>query len=173
MNDSMQAKEAFSAVVNGKGFGDLSKMIGTPILTVRDRNGRIKQVSIIRNLIVSAGKAGIASRLNGSGGEAAFTWLAVGVGTTAAAAGNTALETEITDSGLARVNATASRITTSVTNDTAKLTTTFTVTGTKAVTEAGILNASSAGTLMCRQVFSAVNVVNGDSLQLTYSVQAS
>ena len=62
-------------------------------------------------------------------------------------------------------------MTTTVTNDTAQVTKTFTVTGTFAVTEAGLLNASSAGTLLCRQVFSAVNVLNGDSLQITWKVQ--
>jgi hypothetical protein len=173
MNETLTMKDSVQAEIVGKGYNDLAKMIGTPILTHRGSNGAIKGVRIIRNLIVSAGKAGMASRLNGSGGEAAFTYLAVGTGTTSPAAGNTALEAEIVDSGLARVNATASRVTTSVANDTARLTTTFTVTGTKAVTEAGILNASSSGTLLCRQVFSAVNVINGDSLQLTYSVQNS
>jgi len=123
-----------------------------------------------QNLVTSAGKAGVASRINGAGSEAAFTYLAVGTGTTAAAAGNTALETEITDSGLSRANSTASRVTTTVTNDTAQLVNTFSVSGTKAVTEAGILNASSSGVLLARQVFSAINVISGDSLQLTYKV---
>ncbi|HEY0141287.1 MAG TPA: hypothetical protein VGF48_10345 [Thermoanaerobaculia bacterium] len=122
----------------------------------------------LANLVTSAGKAGIASRINGSGGEAAFTYIAVGTGTNAAAAGDTALQTEITDSGLARANATASRTTTTVTNDTAQLVQTFTVTGTKAVTESGVLNAGASGTLLARQVFSAINVVNGDSLQITW-----
>jgi hypothetical protein len=128
---------------------------------------------VIKNLVVSAGKAGVASRINGSGAEAAFTFIAVGTGTTAAAAGNTALETEITDSGLARAAATASRVTTTVTNDTAQLVLTFTVTGTKAVTESGVLNASSSGVLLARQVFSAINVVNGDSLQITWKFAVS
>lgn len=157
----------------GKHFDDVFKSNGIFNLIARNPDGKIRDVRIVHNLITTTGKAGLASRIGGSGAEAAFTYLAVGVGTTAAAVGNTTLETEITDSGLARVNATASRVTTSVTNDTAQLVTTFTVTGTKAVTEAGILNASSVGTLLCRQVFTAVNVVNGDSLQLTYKVQAS
>ena len=127
----------------------------------------------IHNLVVSAGKAGVASRINGAGAEAAFTYLAVGTGTNAAAAGDTALQTEITDSGLARAAATCTRVTTSVTNDTAQLDKTFSVTGTKAVTEAGALNAASTGTLLGRQVFSAVNVVNGDTLQITYKFQVS
>lgn len=122
----------------------------------------------VANLITSAGLAGLASRINGSGAEAAFTYIAVGTGTTAANASDTTLETEITDSGLARANATASRTTTDVSNDTARLQQTFSVTGTKAVTESGVLNAGASGTLLAREVFSAVNVINGDSLQVTW-----
>lgn len=127
----------------------------------------------IKNLVTNAGFAGIASRINGAGSEAAFTYIAVGTGTTAAAVGNTTLETETAASGLSRVAATASRVTTTQTNDTAQLVTTFTVTGTVAVTESGVLNASSSGVLLCRQVFSAINVVNGDSLQVTWKVKAA
>lgn len=121
------------------------------------------------NLITSAGKAGMASRCNGDGAEAAFTYLAVGIGTTAANVADTTLVTEITDSGLARASASVSRTTTTVSNDTAKLSKTWTVTGNKAITEAGALNASSAGTLLGRQVFSAVNVVATDNFQIDYS----
>ena len=99
---------------------------------------------------------------------AAFTYLAVGIGTTAADAADTALESEIVDSGLERAAATCSRVTTDVTNDTAQLLKSWSVTGTKAVTEAGALNAASTGTLLGRQVFSAINVVSGDTLQITY-----
>lgn len=122
------------------------------------------------NLVTNAGKAGVASRINGSGGEAAFTYIATGTGATAAALGDTTLQTELAASGLSRANSTASRITTDVTNDTARLQNTFTVTGTAAVTESGVLNAASVGTLLARQTFSAINVVNGDSLQITWDV---
>ena len=122
------------------------------------------------NLVTNAGKAGVASRINGSGGEAAFTYIATGTGATAAALGDTALQTELATSGLSRANSTASRVTTDVTNDTARLQNTFTVTGTAAVTESGVFNAASVGTLLARQVFSAINVVNGDSLQITWDV---
>lgn len=135
--------------------------------------GNWQSSKVISNLVVSAGKAGVASRINGSGGEAAFTYVAVGIGTSAAAAGDTTLGSEITDSGLARAAATASRVTVNVTSDTAQLAITFAVSGAKAVTEAGILNAASTGTLLARQVFSALNVVNGDSLSITWKVTAS
>jgi hypothetical protein len=123
----------------------------------------------IHNLITNAGAAGVASRINGSGAEAAFTYIAVGTGATAANVADTTLQTETAASGLSRANATASRVTTDVTNDSARLTYTFTVTGTAAVTESGVFNASSAGVLLARQVFSAVNVINGDSLSVTWT----
>lgn len=123
---------------------------------------------VISNLVVSVGKAGAASRLNGAGGEAAFTYIALGTGTTAAAAGDTALQTEISTNGGGRANSTASRVTTTVTNDTAQLQNTFTFTGSFAITESGVLNAASVGTLLARQVFSAVNVISGDNLQITW-----
>jgi hypothetical protein len=127
----------------------------------------------VRNLVTTVGKALVAGRINGSGAPAAATFIAVGTGTTAAAAGDTTLQTETATSGLSRVAGTASLVTTTTTNDTAQLTTTFTVTGTVAVTESGVLNASSSGTLLCRQVFTAINVVSGDSLAITWKVQAS
>jgi hypothetical protein len=36
------------------------------------------------------------------------------------------------------------------------------------VTESGTLNAAAAGVLLARQTFSAINVANGDSLQVTW-----
>lgn len=127
----------------------------------------------IRNLITNAGFAGVASRINGADSEAAFTYIAVGTGTTAANAADTTLETETAASGLTRAAATASRVTTTQTNDTAQNLKSFSVTGTVAVTESGVLNASSNGVLLCRQVFSAINVVNGDTLQITWKIKAA
>lgn len=130
--------------------------------------GNFSDFRLISNLVTNAGAAGVASRINGSGAEAAFTYIAVGTGTTAAAVTDTTLVTETAASGLSRVAATASRVTTDVTNDTAQLTTTFSVSGTVAVTESGVLNAASTGTLLARQTFSAINVVSGDSLTITW-----
>lgn len=135
--------------------------------------GGWKMSKMISNMVVNAGFAGIASRINGAGGEAAFTYIATGTGTTAAAVTDTTLVTELSTLGLSRAAATASRVTTTVTNDTAQLVNTFSVTGTAAVTESGVLNAASAGTLLARQVFSAVNVVSGDSLQITWKLKAA
>lgn len=135
--------------------------------------GSYKENLVIKNLVTTAGKALAAGLLGASGAPAAVTYLEVGTGTTAAAAGNTALETAITDSGLARAAATVSLVTTTTTNDTLQLLKSWSVSGTKAVTECGAFNASSAGSMLGRQVFSAINVISGDTLQITYKFAVS
>lgn len=134
-----------------------------------------------RNLITNDGKAAMASRCNGSGGEAAFTSIGQGTGATAAAATDTALEAGKTASGsadsgvhaLATASVTASRVTTTVTNDTAQLVGTVAELATLAITESGVFNADTNGKMLCRQVFTAVNVVSGDSLQFTWKIKAA
>lgn len=135
--------------------------------------GRWSKTAQIKNLITNAGFALIAGRLNGSGSPAAATYIAVGTGATAANVSDTTLQTELATSGLSRAAGSVSLVTTTVTNDTAQVVVTYTVSGTAAVTESGVLNAASTGTLLCRQVFSAINVVSGDSLQITWKVKAS
>lgn len=122
----------------------------------------------LSNLVTDAGMAAVASRINGSGGENAFTYIAIGIGTTAAAQGDTTLQSEITTNGGQRAAATVSRVTTDVTNDTAQLVDTFSFTGSFAVTESGVFNAASNGVLLARRVFTAINVISGDSLQITW-----
>lgn len=132
--------------------------------------GHFTDKLVISNLVTTAGIAGVAGRINGSGSPAAFTYIALGTGTNAAAAGDTTLQTEITTYGGARANSTVSLVTTDTTNDTAQLLNTFTFTAgaSFAITESGVLNAASVGTLLARQVFAAINVTNGDSLQVTW-----
>ena len=132
--------------------------------------GNWRDSMVIANLITNTGKAGVASRINGAGAEAAFTYIAIGIGVAAAAATDTTLESEITTNGGQRAAATPTRITTTVTNDTARNIVTYTFTGAFAITEAGELNAASVGVLLNRQVFTAVNVVSSDSLQITIDV---
>jgi hypothetical protein len=43
-------------------------------------------------------------------------------------------------------------------------------TGTAAITEHGLFNATAAGTLMDRSMFAAINVVNTDSVAFTYTI---
>jgi hypothetical protein len=132
--------------------------------------GHFADSMVISNLITTAGVSGVAARINGSGSPAAYTYIALGTGATAAADADTQLGVEITTSGGARASATVSLVTTDTSGDTAQLVYTFSFTtgGTFAITESGVLNAASTGTLLARQVFSAINVASGDSLQVTW-----
>ena len=132
--------------------------------------GNFVDSMVIANLITTAGVAGIAARINGSGSPDAYTYVGIGTGTTGAADANTQLEAEITTSGGARASASVSVVTTDTAGDTAQLQLTynFTTGASFAITESGVLNAASTGTLLARQVFSAINVASGDSLQVTW-----
>lgn len=132
-----------------------------------------------RNLVPTAGKAGVASRINGAGAEPVFDKIGWGTGATAPASGDTTLQTEVTTAGVGASGvhvvsaATASRVTTTVTNDTAQLVGTVTAAGTIAVTESGVFNAATNGTMLARQTFTAINVVSGDSIQFTWKIAAA
>lgn len=125
---------------------------------------------LISNLVTSAGQAAVAGLINGVITNF-FEYIALGTGTNAAAAGDTALQTETSATGLARASATTSRVTTDVTNDTARLTYAFTNSsgGNVAVTEAGVLDSAAAGILLARQVFSAVNLADTDTFTPTWN----
>jgi hypothetical protein len=86
-----------------------------------------------------------------------------GVGTTAENVANTAMET--TD-GESRASGTQTESAANAYQSVG----TIAYTSTKAITEHGLFNDSSAGTLMDRTVFAAINVVSGDSIQFTYTL---
>lgn len=85
-----------------------------------------------------------------------------GTGTGAEAVGDTV----ITPAGPARVAGTQSEPAANQYRTVA----TIPYTGTLAITEHGLFTASSAGTLWDRSKFTAINVVNGDSIQFTYTL---
>jgi hypothetical protein len=132
--------------------------------------GHWTESAVRANLITNAGVAAVAGLIGNVGSVSTFGYIAVGTGTNAASAADTTLQTETATSGLSRAASTNSRVTTDVTNDTIQFLKSFSVSDSVAVTESGVLNASSAGDLLCRQVFSAINVVNGDTLQITWKV---
>jgi hypothetical protein len=74
---------------------------------------------------------------------------------------------------LDRALATGTLITTTTTNDTAQIVATFNVTGSKSLVESGLFTAASVGTMLCRKVFGAVAVINGNVLRVTWTIQFS
>ena len=120
----------------------------------------------------SAGFAEMAKHCTGTGSPAAFTYIAVGIGT-APGSTATALASEVTDTGLGRITAgTVSTIQTTLADDTANWVHVFTSTGSKTITEAAIFNAASGGDmLIVGAVSPSAPMVNGDTLTLTMKCQ--
>jgi len=89
-----------------------------------------------------------------------------GVGTDAEANGDTDIQT--TD-GESRATGTQTEASSVIYQSVG----TISYTTTKAITEHGLFNTATTATLMDRTVFSAINVVSGDSVQFTYSLTCS
>lgn len=109
-------------------------------------------------VLTIVGKEKIATDIN-----TAFPYCAIGEGVTPASKSHTTLELEAM-----RVASTNVLVTTTDTNDTAQQTATFSITTTLAITNSAMFSANSAGTMLCEQVFSAINVVNGDALTVVW-----
>jgi len=143
---------------------DESRALGKLTIEVKDKDGNLKQKQEVKNLVVDTGLDYIASRMKDATATA-MTHMAIGTGSTAAAAGNTALGSEAARQALTS---------TTVTSNAVAYVASFAAgTGTGAITEAGILNAASGGTLLCRTVFSVVNKGASDSMTITWTVTIS
>lgn len=115
-------------------------------------------------VFANAGKAIVTNRLKGSGTEPQYVGIGTGAGT--AAITDTTLFTEVET----RTAGTSTQQTTTVTNDTYQSVGTVTATGSRAVTNAGLFDASSSGNLFMKGDFSTINLATGDSIQVTAKV---
>lgn len=140
------------------------KATGNLVITLTGPDGAEKGRTEVKNLVVSTGLAYIASRMKDTT-AAAMSHMALGAGTANAAAGDAALGTE-----LGRVALTSTTVTA---NQTVYAATFGPGVATGAVTEAGVFNAASAGTMLCRTKFNVVNKDAGDTLGITWTVTIS
>lgn len=144
------------------------KAAGKLSIVLKDDKGAVKETREIKNLVVNTGLGHITSRLLGTSSNV-MSHMALGSGTTAAAAGDTALESQL-GSRKALTSSTQS----GSNNESIVYVATFSAgEATGAVTEAGIFNASTSGTMLCRTVFSVVNKAAGDTLQVTWTLTFS
>tara|TARA_R100000935_G_C2824295_1_gene161455 strand:+ start:1019 stop:1444 length:426 start_codon:yes stop_codon:yes gene_type:complete len=135
------------------------KMTGHLAIAIND-----KVVQEVPNLVVTAGKGYVASRMKDTS-LGAMSHMAIGTNSTAAASSNTALGSEADRNGLASTVVSGATVTYTATFGAGE--------GTGAITEAALLNASSAGTMLCRTVFAVVNKGSQDSMTITWSVTVS
>jgi hypothetical protein len=144
------------------------KLSGQLNIVLKDKAGNIKDQREVKNLVVNAGLAYIASRMKDTT-KGAMSHMALGSGTTAAAASQTDLvgllgsrealdSTSISGSNNEKVVYVASFEAGDATG---------------AVTEAGIFNAATSGDMLCRTVFSVVNKAADDTMSVTWTITLS
>lgn len=126
-------------------------------------DGKLKDERHVHNLVVNTGLAHIADQLSSSPGQSAMSHMAIGTGSTAVAAGDTALGTE-TDRNALTSRTDSGAVVTYVGNWAAG-------DGTNAaLREAGIFNAGAAGTMLARAVYANIDKQALDTLQVTWTV---
>ena len=138
------------------------RVTGKLNIVLKDEHGNIKDTREVNNLVVTSGATYIASRMKDATATA-MSHMAVGTGVGIAAAGNTTL-TEVARVGLTSTTANPLNIV---------YVATFapgTPATAQALTEAGIFNAASAGTMLCRTVFAVINKGTLDSMTITWTI---
>lgn len=130
--------------------------------TVDIKTGKILQEETKENTIVNTGLERVAKLLNGVS-STYFRAIAVGTGTTGAASGDTALETEVTRSAATLTYEASYK---------AKFVYTFSFGGDYAITEAGLFDSATAsGSVMLnRTTFTAKNVSTTVQLIVTATI---
>lgn len=145
-------------------INDGLRAVGRLKIEVIDPNGNVKDTREVDNLVVDTGRTYIASRMVGTA-STVMSHMAIGTGSTAAAAANTALGAEV-----------GTRVALSTFSNSSQVVTAIATFGTsnpataQGIQEAGIFNASSGGTMLCRTTFSVVNKDPADTLQITWTI---
>ena len=140
INDNLKLKGRLNIAINGE--------------TVKE----------VDNIVVTAGKGYVASRMKDASATA-MSHMGIVTGSTAAAASDTALGSQSVRQALTSTTVSSNEVTYVATFSAGS--------GTGAITEAGIFNASSSGTMLCRTVFSVVNKGASDSMTITWTVTVS
>ncbi len=144
------------------------KLSGQLNIVLKDKDGNVKDSREVKNLVVNAGLAYIASRMVGTT-KGVMSHMALGSGTTTAAAGQTDLV-----SILGSREALDSTTITGTNSEKVQYVSSFEAgDATGAVTEAGIFNASTAGDMLCRTTFSVVNKAADDTMTVTWTITLS
>lgn len=160
----LRMRVLWAALKGASGFGGDITPVGRLYATVIRADGTREELGLISTKVVTtAGVNYMADVMQGTATAQNMRYHGSGTGAAAEAVGDTTLGVEV-----------ESRATGSLTEGASanifRTVGTVAYTGTRAITEHGIFSASSGGTLLDRSVFSAINVVSGDSIQFTYDL---
>ena len=152
------------------GMQDKTKATGKVVICLRGPDGKIKDRQTVRNLIVTTGREHIADQLAAQIQDQ-MSHMALGLGDNAGGYTPPVLGDTILQSELNRKAFTSkAQGTGGDSNKIVYITEWVAGEATGAITEAGIFNASSGGSMMCRNGFDLKNKGDGDSLTLTWTI---
>lgn len=160
-------KAIFSRKLASAGFGGGIVNGYTELEVKHIRNGRVlKTQKVLDKVVTNAFVNDIVDALQGLTTPYTnfknYKYHGSGTGTTAEAATQTGLVTEVESRVIGtQVEGAANEY---------KSVGTITYTANRAITEHGLFNASTGGVLQDRTLFPAVNVQSGDSIQFTYTI---
>lgn len=152
-----------SWLLNPSALGGCTAPVGRLKARVIRGDGKEESLGLLSTKVVTdAGVAAIVDAFQNTVELENFVQHASGTGNTAENVADTTLVTEVES----RVAGTAAENGANVFQSVA----TIPYTATRAIVEHGLFNAATAGTLMDRSVFAAINVDNGDSIEFTYEL---
>jgi len=164
----LQAKDLIDQLSTAQQKADLNSKYNVlkynVFVTLTGKDGIAKSFS--HNLVTNVGLNYSRDCIGNGACGAAFNYIAVGGNTSAQAITDTALANEFATCGLTRATGTF----TNTGIGTWSLIKVFSVSGTcNNINSTGIFNASSTGTMLAEASFSNTNVINGDSLNITWT----
>lgn len=134
---------------------------GRLVITLTGPDGAVKETREIENLVVTVGKGYIASRMKDATATV-MSHTAVGTTNTTPDVGDTTLAAEAGRVALTSTNVVSNAVTYSASFPAG--------TGTGALVEAGLFNASSSGTMLTRTTFLVINKGAADTLGISWTV---
>ena len=141
-------------------------MRGDVTITLRDKDGNVIDVREIKNTIVDAGYDFICDVIGNTTQPNDMAWTGIGTGTTVVLGANTTLDTEVIRVANVYAHSAGTKIFTHTADYAAG-------TGTGPITESGLLNAASLGTMLNRVVFDVINKGTSDTLQVVWTITLS
>lgn len=134
---------------------------GRLVITLTGPDGAVKETREIENLVVTVGKGYIASRMKDATATV-MSHMAVGTTGTTPDVGDTTLAAEAGRVALTSTNVVSNAVTYSASFPPG--------TGTGALVEAGLFNASSSGTMLARTTFLVINKGAADTLGISWTI---
>lgn len=145
---------------------NLLKVSGELTLQRFDATGQLVETRHHKNLVVTSGLTYIAARMSESGRPNQMSHMGLGTSATTPSASDTSLGAQAGSREALTSQTPSGTSVTYVASFAAGA-------ATGALTEAGIFNASSAGTMLCRSTFPVINKGASDSLVVTWVVSVS